>query len=245
MIIAAWQMPIEATEIDSAMDAVRQQVRCCEERRVTVLCCPEGAIGGLADYAADPTSIAIATDNVAGRLMPIASDTVTLIVGFTELGPDGHLYNAAAVIRRGSGVGVYRKLNPAIRRSVYSAGREIPVFERDSLRFGIAICYDSTFREPARAMARKGASVLFFPSNNGLPLDRKVDGLVDEARACDVARATENRVWVVRADVAGRTRTHGSAGSTGIVDPSGVVVGAATAFCEGTLTFEWQHGAVQ
>ena len=53
-------------------------------------------------------------------------------------------------------------------------------------------------------MAGKGASVLFIPSNNQLPLGRTIDGLTDEARACDVARATENGMWVVRADVTGR-----------------------------------------
>jgi hypothetical protein len=45
-----------------------------------------------------------------------------------------------------------------------------------------------------------------------------------EARACDIARAVENTVWVVRADVAGRTTTHASEGATGVVAPSGTVV---------------------
>lgn len=238
MRIAAWQMPIDATDASVAIDAVRHQVRRCEADGVAVLCCPEGAIGGLADYVRDPATIAIPTDGVAHRFAPINSDAVTVIVGFTELGVDGRLYNAAAVLHRGACVGIYRKLHPAIRRSIYAAGTELPLFRRGDLTFGIVICNDSNYGEPARVMAGKGASVLFIPSNNQLPLSRTIDGLTDEARACDVARATENGVWVVRADVTGRSVSHVSAGASGIVDPRGRVVASASAFTEETLTFD-------
>jgi len=187
-------MPIDATDASVAIDAVRHQVFWCEGNGVAVLCCPEGAIGGLADYVRDTATIAIATGDVANQLEPITSDAVTVIVGFTELGVDGRLYNSSAVLRRGACVGIYRKLHPAIRRSVYAAGNELPVFRRDDLTFGIVICNDSNYREPAHMMAGKGASVLFIPSNNQLPLGRTIDGLTSDARACDVARATENHV---------------------------------------------------
>ena len=241
MRIAAWQMPIDATDPSVALDAVRRQVCRCEADGVAVLCCPEGAIGGLADYVREPATIAIPTDGVAHRFAPINSDAVTVIVGFTELGVDGRLYNAAAVLHRGACVDIYRKLNPAIRRSIYAAGTELPVFRRDDLTFGIVICNDSNYGEPARVMAGKGASVLFIPSNNQLPLGRTIDGLTDEARTCDVARATENGMWVVRADVAGRTVSHVSAGASGIVDPRGRIVASASAFVEETLTVDLER----
>jgi predicted amidohydrolase len=234
-------MPIDATDAGIAIDAVRHQVSRCEGNGVAVLCCPEGAIGGLADYVRDPATIAIATGDVARRLAPISSDAVAVIVGFTELGVDGRFYNAAAVLHRGACVGIYRKLHPAIRRSIYAAGTELPVFRRDDLTFGIIICNDSNYGEPASVMAGKGASVLFIPSNNQLPLGRTIDGLTDEARACDVARATENGMWVVRADVTGRTLSHVSAGASGIVDPRGSVVASASAFTEETLTVDLER----
>jgi predicted amidohydrolase len=68
-----------------------------------------------------------------------------------------------------------------------------------------------------------------------------VDGLTDEARACDVARATENGMWVIRADVTGRTVSHVSAGASGIVDPRGSVVASASAFAEETLTVDLER----
>ena len=241
MRIAAWQMPIDATDASIAIDAVRHQASRCESNGVAVLCCPEGAIGGLADYVRDPATIVIPTDRVAHRLAPINSDAVAVIVGFTELGVDGRLYNAAAVLHRGACVGIYRKLHPAIRRSIYAAGTELPVFRRGGLTFGIVICNDSHYGGPAGVMARKGASVLFIPSNNQLPLGRMIDGLTDEAWACDVARATDNGMWVVRADVAGRTVSHVSAGASGIVDPRGSLVARASAFTEETLTVDLER----
>src|SRR3712207_9398062 len=66
----------------------------------------------------------IAVDAEGGELdrllAPLASDTVTTIVGFTEAGSGGRFYNSAAVFHKGEVVGVYRKLHPAINRSVRS-----------------------------------------------------------------------------------------------------------------------------
>ena len=99
-------------------------------------------------------------------LAPLASDVVTSISGFTESTRDGRLYNAAAVYHRGAVIGIYRKLFPATRRSVYEAGNKTPVFDVDGLKFGIVICRDSNYFEPARIMAAPGATALFVPTNN-------------------------------------------------------------------------------
>ena len=50
-------------------------------------------------------------------------------------------------------VGLYRKLYPAINRSVYEAGRKVPVFQVGELTFGIVICNDANYFKPARLMA--------------------------------------------------------------------------------------------
>jgi predicted amidohydrolase len=231
-------MPIANTRADLALAALRQQVRRCENAGVSLLCCPEAVIGGLADDAPEPTRIAIATPDIDAVLAPIASDRVTVIVGFTEHGSDGRLYNAAAVLRRGACTGISRKVYPAINVSVYTPGRELPVFATAGLTFGIVICNDSNYFEPARVMAAKGATALFVPTNNALPVARGHEGVADQARACDIARAVENTVWVVRADVAGRTPTHVAEGATGVVDPNGEVVCTAQRFAEDLLIVE-------
>lgn len=228
----------------AAVELIRQRVEWCEAEGVEILCCPEAVLGGLADYASHPAEFALDVESgqLRAALAPLASDTVTTILGFTEISA-GQLYNSAAVFHRGAVAGVYRKLHPAIRKSVYGAGDRTPVFTVGGLTFGIVICYDSNFSEPARLMASQGATALFVPTNNGLPLDRAEVG--GDARKADLARATENSVWVIRADVAGRTADLVSYGSSGVVDPRGTVLQSAQRLTEGLLVADLETAGLR
>src|SRR5687767_4566495 len=112
----------------AALEMIRERVRWCEAEGVDVLLCPEGVLGGLADDLPRPSDIAIDVENGdLGRvLQPLASATVTTIVGFSEAS-SGALYNSAAVYAQGQVLGVYRKRHPARRVSVYAAGTQSPV----------------------------------------------------------------------------------------------------------------------
>lgn len=229
MKVAAYQAPLPATGTLEVLELIREQIAHCEAQGVEILCCPEGVLGGLADYVSSSAEIAINVENgqLHALLAPLASDSVTTILGFTELGQAGRLYNSAAVFSKGAVIGIYRKLYPAINKSVYTAGDTLPVFTVGDLTFGILICRDSNYYEPARIMAAQGATALFVPTNNGLPLTKAVPELVEEARNVDIARAIENSVFVIRADVAGSTEQLVSYGSSGIVSPDGRVLQAA------------------
>jgi predicted amidohydrolase len=229
MKVAAYQAPLAASRTDQILPLIREQVDRCEALGVEILCCPEAVLGGLADYAERPSVIAI--DVEGGGLEPIAralaSDVVTTIVGFTEGDRDGRLFNAAAILARGSVAGIYRKLHPAINRSVYHPGSDLPTFTAGSLTFGVLICYDSTFAEPIAALVSKGARAVFIPTNNGMPVRKGGAELVPEARAIDVAHARKHGVSIVRADVVGHAGDLTSFGSSGIVAPNGDVLVAA------------------
>jgi predicted amidohydrolase len=221
----------------AAVELIRQRVVWCEAEGVEILCCPEAILGGLADYAARPADFAIdvESDQLRAVLAPLASDTVTTILGFTEVSA-GQLYNAAVLFRRGAVAGLYRKLHPAIRKSIYRPGDRTTVFRVRGLTFGIIICNDSNHPEPARAMAAQGATALFVPTNNALPPE-KADVVLD-ARDADIARATENSVSVIRADVAGRTAGLVSHGSSGVVGPDGTVLQSAQRLTEDLLVVD-------
>jgi predicted amidohydrolase len=243
--VAAYQAPLPACHsIPHIVDLIHEQVRSCESAGVDILCCPEAVLGGLADYADNPRDIAIDvySGQLARLLEPLASDAVATIVGFTEIDAGGSFYNSAAVYHRGSIAGVYRKHHPASRPSkthpIYGRGDAAPVFTIGSLTFGIVICRDSTFAEPARAMAGQGATALFIPTNNGLPPQTCGPGIIEEARACDVARAVENRAWVIRADVAGHADGRVAHGSSAITNPNGRIVAPARAL-EPDLVVSW------
>lgn len=235
MRVAAYQAPLRPSGSMDVVARIREQVDKCEAEHVAILCCPEAVLGGLADDAACPSDIAIDVEGgeLAAVLSALASDTVTTIVGFTEIAGTDQLYNSAAILHRGVVAGVYRKRHPAIRSSVYQAGGDAPVFVVGGLTFGILICNDSNYPELARQMASRGATILFVPSNNGLPIERA--DVVDDARRVDIALARDNGAWVVRADVAGRTADLVSFGSSGIVAPDGTVVHAAQRLAEDLL----------
>jgi len=240
MRVAAYQMPLLPAGSLAALNLIRERVAWCEANGVSLLCCPEAILGGLADDSQDPAPFAMSVDSgeLATALAPLASEAVATIVGFTERANDGRLFNAAAVFERGAIVGVYRKQHPAINRSVYAAGRELPVFQVGSLRFGIMICYDSNFPDLARSLAARGATALFVPSNNGLPPAKGEPALVMASRQVDIATATANRLWVIRADVAGRCGDRVSHGSSAIVDPSGRVVQSACPLSDDVIVAE-------
>jgi predicted amidohydrolase len=224
--VAAYQAPLAATRSHDVLRLIAAQVASCEAAGVEILCCPEAIVGGLADYVEPAHRLVLPADPapLADALAPLASPTVTAIVGYTERDAAGRLFNAAAVLRGGAVVGRYRKLHPAIRRSVYTAGDEMPVFTAGALTFGVLLCRDSAFEEPARRMVARGAAALFVPTNNGLPADRPHARIATDARRIDVERATAHGVSVIRADVAGAAGGLVSHGSTGIVGPDGQVL---------------------
>src|SRR5947208_13566440 len=104
MRVAAYQAPLLPSGSMAALGLIRKRIDWCESEGVEILCCPEGILGGLADYAPHPADFAVdvASGELDTVLEPLASDTVTIILGFTELGDAGRLYNAAAVFHRGT-----------------------------------------------------------------------------------------------------------------------------------------------
>jgi predicted amidohydrolase len=187
----------------------------------------------LADYAEDPGSVALSVKQLETLLESLVSRTVTTILGFTEIA-GGLLYNSSVVFHKGTALGIYRKQHPAIRNSVYTPGEEARIFTVGQLSFGILICNDSNFEEPAKSMVAMGAAASFVPTNCGLP-KQAGPGIVEEARKVDVARAKEFGVTVIRADVVGWCGELYSFGCSTIVDAAGVVVQEAPLGTEALL----------
>ena len=79
--VAAYQAPLLASGSMDALGLIRTRVEWCESEGVTILCCPEAILGGLADYSGHPTQFAIAADagGLNSALAPLASDTVTTL----------------------------------------------------------------------------------------------------------------------------------------------------------------------
>jgi N-carbamoylputrescine amidase len=107
---------------------------------------------------------------------------LVLPISFFERANNAH-YNSIAIIDAdGKRLGVYRKSHipdgPGYREKFYfnPGDTGFKVWKTRYGRLGVAICWDQWFPEAARAMALKGAEILFYPTAIGTePQDSTID----------------------------------------------------------------------
>lgn len=233
MRVAAYQAPYLTFGSMDAVGLIRAQLDRCEAENIAVLCCPEAVIGGLAHESSgdSPAEVALSVGELAEVVAPLLDTTVTVIVGFTERAA-GRLFGSAAVLRDGRVADVYRKVFPGYRTAI-GAGSSLPVFE-SPLPFGIVICNDLWYVEPTRVLAAGGAAVVFVPTHSG-HLREPSASFQARGDNLPIARAVENSVTVVVADVAGRRGDRFTDGFSAVVDPDGQVIAKATSGTEELL----------
>jgi 5-aminopentanamidase len=169
-------------------------------------------------YALDLDSAAFAA--ILRRLEPVAP---TLVFGVIERCGDRYR-NAAVVVARGVLVGVYRKTCLLPGESLFERGDAYPVFEAHGIRFGINICYDTRYPEPAARVADQGARLLLVPAQN-MMRRATADQWKERHHAIRAERARETGLWLVSADVTGeRGEDRVAYGPTSVLNPRGEVV---------------------
>lgn len=98
-------------------------------------------------------------------------------------------------------------------------GGEIVTLESELGHFGFSICYDIRFPELYRAMALRGAQIIFTPANFALATGK------DHWEVLLRARAVENGCYIVAAGQIGKKERQPDAfGASMIVDPWGTVL---------------------
>jgi predicted amidohydrolase len=130
---------------------------------------------------------------------------------------DGDLLRNAAVLVGPDGlVGSYRKTHlPFLGVDRFTTpGDELPVFDTTLGRIGVEICYDLRFPEVTRTLALRGAEIVAHPTN--FPMAAKV-----QTELITVARAAENRIFLLTANRVGKERWGEFCGWSQIVDPYG------------------------
>ncbi|HEX6990041.1 MAG TPA: nitrilase-related carbon-nitrogen hydrolase [Bacillota bacterium] len=166
-----------------------------------------------------------------------------LVAGFVERGPEGRLYNSAAVIGPGGVLGVYRKLHLFDwERRVFAPGDGgLPVFDLPWGRIGVQICYDLRFVEATRLLALRGVDLLCVPTTwTDLYKPQPFDGQ-GWCMANHLARAHAyvNRIYVACANRIGREREVGYLGASLILSPQGrALAGPASRDREALLVAE-------
>jgi predicted amidohydrolase len=138
-----------------------------------------------------------------------------VVCGLLERDGDA-LRNAAVLVGPDGLIGSYRKTHLpflGVDRFVVP-GDALPVYETPLGRIGIEICYDLRFPEVTRTLALKGADIVAHPTN--FPMAAKI-----QTELITVARAAENRIYLLTANRVGKERWGEFCGWSQIVDPFG------------------------
>ncbi|MBV6500364.1 MAG: (R)-stereoselective amidase [Prosthecobacter sp.] len=228
-----------------------QGLEMADKAQAAIVSFPECFLTGYPDTEEAARAGAFANDSTEMmQVLDVTSRHEALaIVGYNEQrGPA--LYNTVLVAHRGHLLGTYSKC--AAYQKFHKQGREFPVWEHRGLKFGVLICADGGYIEPARILALKGARVIFAPhfnyiSDNGLiPHFMKV-------RADHGARAVENDVYFIRGNnvvldpaKSGITRNEGVGyGDSYIMDPNGEILVRSRRHIEDFITAEIEDHPAQ
>ena len=140
---------------------------------------------------------------------------VYVVCGLLER--DGErLRNAALLVGPDGHIGTYWKTHLpflGVDRFV-TPGDSLDVWETPIGRIGVEICYDLRFPEVTRTLALAGADLVAHPTN--FPMAAKV-----QTEVVTLARAAENRIYLLTANRVGKERWGGFCGWSQIVDPFG------------------------
>lgn len=158
--------------------------------------------------------------------------SLLLVGGSVPEVEDGRMYNSAYVFdRHGEQLAKYRKLHlfdvdlPTLRScesDFFTPGDSLCVFDSEFGRMGLAICFDLRFPEEFRALAMRGAELVFLPAQfTSTTGPRHWEALLH-------ARAMDNQIFMAGCGAATDERIRWrSWGHSMLVDPY------ATTLCEG------------
>lgn len=227
MKIGHYQLECAPGDVPANVDKVLNGLAEAHRESIEIISFPESFLTGYfsAESEARKCSFPIEGEEITTLLKRTAEFSPTWMVGFNEL-RDGQIFNTVFVATRGKLLGAYRKAFP---EPYFTPGRSFPVFERNGLKFGVVICADGGFIEPARILALQGARVIFAPHYNYIAPPDLINHF-QTVRSDHIARAVENKVWFFRGNnvVSGYDKAIGiegvGYGESYLLDPRGEFV---------------------
>jgi len=191
-----------------------------------LLVLPECAIPGyMFDSAAEAMPFAEEIPGPSTEVLAAACRRLGVHVVCGLLESDGEqLHNAAVLVGPDGLIGSYRKTHlPFLGVDRFTVpGDVLPVFDTALGRIGLEICYDLRFPEATRTLALAGADIVAHPT--AFPVAARI-----QTELITVARAAENRIYLLTANRVGKERSGEFCGRSQIVDPYGVRLAEAGA----------------
>jgi len=165
---------------------------------------------------------------ISRRIAQMAADEkIVVLAGLAERDEKGRIFASHLKASPRGDSGVYRKLyiSPP-EQSLFSAGRTIPLFDANGVKFGVQLCYDAHFPELSARMAVKGADIIFIPhaSPRGAPRE-KLDSWMRHLSA----RAFDNGILLVACNQVGdKKRGLDFPGVAVVIGPAGKILAKKT-----------------
>ena len=210
-------------EIDRNIQRAKEMAEVAAEKGAVIICYPQLFLTPWFPKQEDRSHFSLALNllgDTLNQFQQVSSATRTvLIVPFFE-SANGVYYNSAAVYDSGRLLGTYRKVHvpnfAQYREQFYFSPGDtgIPVFETSQARIGIQICWDNLLPEGTRALALKGADIVFAPNAASL----NSHALWERAIA---SNAFANNIFVFRVNRVGQEDGIAFYGRSFCVDPWG------------------------
>jgi predicted amidohydrolase len=237
--VAAYQGKITEGTQEHSLEKTLQIMQLADQRKVDILCMPESYLHGYFDNReqAFQHSLDLQSTEFSKLCEQFKNfSTTTLLLGLNERDGDT-LFNTVVVIEKGNCLGKYRKAYTYVPYEYFSLGREFPVFDKRGIKYGIIICLDSAFREPAQITALNGARILFCPSFNRVQQDARMLHYLHRKNHF-IARAFDNQCWLVCSDIVWDQQDGQTCpGYSCILNNNGDVLTTAEPFTETLLTY--------
>jgi predicted amidohydrolase len=230
--VAVAQLEPKLGEKERNLEACLARLEEAAAAGAELLVLPECAIPG---YMFESAEEALPfAEEIPGRSTDVLAEACRrlethVVCGLLERDGDA-LRNAAVLVGPDGVVGTYRKTHLpflGVDRFVLP-GDELSVYDTPLGRIGIEICYDLRFPEATRTLALAGADIVAHPTN--FPLAARI-----QTELITVARAAENRVYLLTANRVGKERWAEFCGWSQIVDPYGVRLAEADGTDEALL----------
>jgi predicted amidohydrolase len=230
--VAVAQIEPKLGEKDRNLEACLARLEGASADGAQLLVLPECAIPGyMFDSAAEAMPFAEEVPGPSTEALAAACRRlgVHAVCGLLERDGD-ELYNVAVLVGPDGLIGSYRKTHlPFLGVDRFTIpGDELPVFDTPLGRIGLEICYDLRFPEVTRTLALAGADIVAHPT--AFPVAARV-----QTELITVARAAENRIYLLTANRVGKERSGEFCGWSQIVDPFGSRLAEAGATEEALL----------
>ncbi len=231
--VAAFQGKMKQGDTKYNFDKVIQQLEIAEAKGIDILCMPESFLHGYFKLREEAKKFSLDLESsIYTRMLEQLRDyKTTLLLGINERKSDC-IYNTVVVIENGEHLGQYRKAYTYPPYDYFALGKEFPVFEKKGVRYGIIICLDSAYREPARILALKGAQILFCPMFNRVENNAKMLNYLNQ-KSHFITRAFDNECWFISSDIVWEDDGNQvCAGYSTILDKNGEIVSRSLPFTE-------------